>query len=117
MSLFSTLIREFQVTEVVDFTPGSGAACIAAIYQNVQYMGIPYNEAHEVWLTDLLHRIFIGLAVESDVGADKELINKTETFLARAVVQAKSLLPNKTQSAIGDSVTGCDDSDIECHNF
>ena len=113
VALISSLIRDFQVSEVVDFTPGSGAGCLAAIYSNVQYMGIPYNLAHETWLLDLLQRLFVALVLECDVGADKELIWKTKVHLERAVMAAKLYLPKKTQSVVGDSFTGGDDSDVE----
>ena len=103
VALISSLIRDFQVSEVVDFTPGSGAGCLAAIYSNVQYMGIPYNEAHETWLLELLQRLFVALVRECDVGAEKELISKTECYLARAVMSARHMLRGVT----GDILFHC----------
>ena len=106
------LIHDLQVAEVVDFPPGSGAACPAAFYSNVPYIGVPYNEAHETWLVDLMQKMFVGLVVESKVAADKELINKVQCYLNRAVEAAKHMLPKET-SAFGDSLTGEDDSDLD----
>ena len=43
VTLYSTLIHDFQVDNVVDLTPGSGAACLASLYSKVLYTGIAYN--------------------------------------------------------------------------
>ena len=110
---YSTLIRDFQVADIFDFTPGSGAACLAALYANVPYIGVPYNDEHEKWLTDTMTRIFIALVVEGEVGAEKDLIQKVEHYLSRAVEEAKHMLPKDDQSAYGDAFTGADDSDAE----
>ena len=40
-SLFSTLIRDFQVAKVVDATPCSGAACLASLYSKVRIAASP----------------------------------------------------------------------------
>ena len=100
------------MADIFDFTPGSGADCLAALYANVQYMGVPYNGEHEKWLTNWFQRLFIGLVVDGNVGADKELIAKVHQHLSRAVETAKHMLP-KDPSAIGDAFTGADDSNVE----
>ena len=76
-------------------------------------MGVPYNEAHEKRLLDLLQRMFVALVVDDKVGADKELIVKIKCYLNRAVEKARHMLPIKTGFASGDSFTGGDDSDKE----
>ena len=112
MNLFSTLIRDFHVAEVVDLTPGSGAACLAALYSHVHCTGVPYNAEHEKWLLEVLHRTFIALVVEDKVKTDKDLIQKVQQYLPKSVETAKRMLP-KYSPAIGDSFTGEGDSDIE----
>ena len=112
VTLLSTLIRDFHVAEVVDLTPGSGAACLAALYSHVHCTGVPYNAEHEKWLLEVLHRTFIALVVEDKVRADKDLTQKVQQYLPKSVETAKRMLP-KDSSAIGDSLTGDDDSDIE----
>ena len=112
VKLYSSLIREFNVADIFDFSPGSGAGCLAALYANVQYIGVPYNAEHEKWLNNIMESIFIALVVEDKVRADKELIAKVENYLSRAVDAAKHMLP-KDPSKIGDAFTGKDDSDNE----
>ena len=112
VKLYSSLIREFNVADIFDFSPGSGAGCLAALYANVQYIGVPYNAEHEKWLNNIMESIFIALVVEDKVRADKELIAKVKNYLSRAVDAAKHMLP-KDPSKIGDAFTGKDDSDNE----
>ena len=56
VSLFKTILRDFQVAEVVDLTPGSGAACLAALACDVFYIGFAHNDAHCEWLQDIIQR-------------------------------------------------------------
>ena len=108
----STLVRDFQVPDVVDLTPGSGAACIPALYSKVSYVGFVHNEAYEDWLLDLVQRMFVAMVLDSEVGADKELIKDVGTYLNRVAQVAKFMLPKET-SAFGDSLTGGNDSDAD----
>ena len=56
VSFYSTIMRDFQVADVVDVTPGSGAACLAAIKSDIFYIGLCVNEPHCDWLQDIVHR-------------------------------------------------------------
>ena len=109
VSLYSTLIRDFEVTNVVDLTPGSGAACIASLYSAVDYSGFCHNEAHQQWIQGLIRRVFVALVSNKKVEADREIVNNVQQYLQRAVEAAKQMLPKET-SAFGDSYTGDDDS-------
>ena len=73
---FSTLIRDFQIADVADVTPGSGAACLASLYSKVSYTGVAYNEKHEAWLRELLQRMFVSMVISNDVVADADLVKK-----------------------------------------
>ena len=110
VTLFSTIIRDFNVAAVVDMSPGSGAACLASLYSNVPYCGIAFNEKHETWLRDLLQKMFVAMVISNDVVADAELVKSVGTYLHRSAEVAKLMLP-KFAAAVGDSLTGVDDSD------
>ena len=112
VTLFSTVIRDFQVADVVDTTPGSGAACLASLYSKVPYCGIAWNEAHETWLDNLLQKMFVSMVISCDVVADGDLVKNAYTYLNRSAEAAKLLLP-KFAASIGDSFTGVDDSDAD----
>ena len=112
VTLFSTFIREFQIVDVVDSTPGSGAACLAALYSKVPYCGIAFNEAHETWLRELLQKMFVSMVISCDVVAEGDLVKNVGTYLNRSAEAAKLLLP-KFAASIGDSLTGVDDSDAD----
>ena len=110
VALFSTIIRDFQVANVVDATPGSGAACLASLYSKVPYSGIAFNEKHETWLRDLLQKMFVSMVISNDVVANADLVKNASTYLNRSAEAAKLMLP-KFAAVIGDSLTGDDDSD------
>ena len=49
-SLYIELRRDFQVTDVVDLTVGSGAAALGALSNKVHYFGVCVNHHHLVWV-------------------------------------------------------------------
>jgi 16S rRNA G966 N2-methylase RsmD len=96
VALFSAMMRDTGATRCVDLTPGSGAAAIAAISSGVQYVALCHNKAHELWLQNLLERIFLALVQEKQVvGIEKDLLDNVGKYLQRAVSAAKQLLPKK----------------------
>ena len=112
VTLYSTLIHDFQIDHVVDLTPGSGAACLASLYSKVLYTGIAFNEKHEEWLRHLLRRMFVAMVMSNHVVADAGLVQNVTTYLNYSPEVAKCMLP-KFAAAFGDSFTGVDDSDGE----
>ena len=110
VTFYSTLIRDFQIADVVDLTPGSGAACIASLYSKAPYTGIAFNEKHEEWLRNLLHRMFLSMVLSNDVVADTDLVKNVTTYLKRSADAATQMLPKFAPPAV-DSFTGEDDSD------
>ena len=112
VTLYSTLMHDFQIADVVDLTPGSGAACLASLYSKVLYTGIACNAKHEEWLRHLLRRLFVAMVMTNDVVADAGLVQNVTTYLNYSPEVAKCMLP-KFAAAFGDSFTGVDDSDGE----
>ena len=69
-------------TEILDWTPGSGAAAAAALHCGIKYEGICTNTAHKQWLDGLLDKAIYAVAVDSPesaaaVGASTQ-INSTQ---------------------------------------
>ena len=112
VTLFSTLYRDFQVADIVDLTPGSGAACIAALYTSIPYHAICQNEPHRQWLQGLIQRIYTAMVLHKEVATDKDLVKHVETYLQRTAAAARQMLP-KTGSAVADSTAGDDDGESE----
>ena len=67
VSLYSAILRDFQVADVVDLTPGSGAACLAALYSDIFYIGICHNEPHRDWLQVIIQRMFEAMVLNKSV--------------------------------------------------
>jgi hypothetical protein len=108
VALFSAMMRDTGATRCVDLTPGSGAAAIAAISSGVQYVALCHNKAHELWLQNLLERIFLALVQEKQVvGIEKDLLDNVGKYLQRAVSAAKQMLPKKL--AAFEQIEICDD--------
>ena len=112
VNFYSTLIRDFQIHDVVDLTPGSGAACIASLYSKAPYSGIAYNEKHEEWLRSLLAKMFLAMVVSNEVVAEQDLVKNVTTYLKLSADAATQMLPKFAPPAV-DSYTGKDDSDRE----
>ena len=100
------------MADVVDLTPGSGAACLAALWSSIPYIGLCRSQGHQKWLQDLLQRMFVAMVMTKQVRAEPELLKNITTYLQRSAEAAKLMLP-RDGSAVGDSFTGDDDSDVE----
>ena len=112
--LYSTLFLDFfQVADVVDLTPGSGAACLAALYGSIPYIGLCNSQGHQTWLQDLLQRMFVAMVFSKQVNAEPKLVKNVTTYLQRSAEAAKLMLPKGGSAIVGDSFTGDDDSDME----
>jgi 16S rRNA G966 N2-methylase RsmD len=110
VAFFSAMMRDTRATRCVDLTPGSGAAAVAAISSGVQYMGLCHNQAHQLWLQNLLERIFLALVQEKQVaGIEKDLLDNVGKYLQRAASAAKQLLPKNSKLAAFEPIVDCDD--------
>ena len=110
--LYPTLIRDLGVANVIDATPGSGAAALGALYAQVLYGGIAFNQRHLTWLEDLLQRAFVAMVLDKTVAADPALVGRVGQYLERAAQQARVLLPGKKPN-MADCASAEDDSDSE----
>jgi len=108
---YARLMKDFGATEVMDLTPGSGAAAIGALYQGIPYMAVCENEAQKEWLWTLLQKLFLAIVANKTVEVDAEVTKNVTMYLQRTVEAAKQYLPKGTPSAFGDSFTGDNDSD------
>ena len=118
IALHAAFFRDWNVNEVVDLTPGSGAAAVGALYSaNVKYLGVAWNEAHQKWLQKILQTMFVGLVHAKTIKKnDPEFVDvhpKIELRLKRTAEMGLKWLPRKHASALGDCIRGDDDSDID----
>ena len=112
---WTIFFAEFGATEIVDFTAGTGATAIAALYLGVHCRAFCHNASHQNWLQGLLQRNLLALTADKKLKApaDKELRSYVERYLLRAAEGARKLLPQESsavgdrRSAVGDN--NCDD--------
>ena len=111
VQLFSTLYSDLHVTDVVDVTPGSGAACVAAMYNSIPYYGFSINEKHRKWFLDHIQKAFLALVYSKEVAVDKGVFDNVKKYLQRSAEAAKHLLPSNTDFMDHDCEAGGDDSE------
>ena len=85
------------VTDVLDFTAGSGAAAAAALHCGIKYEGICVNADQKKWLDSLMDKAVYAVACDSPghaaaVGASTELVNSIKLFYQGTVKEAKRYL-------------------------
>ena len=112
VSIFISWVSDFEATEIVDLTPGSGAFAIAAIYSNKPYTGVCFNAAHRSWVEKFLDTIFVGIVASEKTIADDEVVESVKLYLKHSVEQATMLLP-KEPTALVECFAGADDSDLD----
>ena len=108
---YSTLMRDFGCSEVCDWTPGSGAACVAALYYGIPYTAFFQNAAHKEWFWNYIKRVFLAIVVEKkEKVVDADLAASVSRYLERSADSACQLLPRTTAPITVESHTGDNDS-------
>ena len=85
------------VTDVLDFTAGTGGAAAAALHCGIKYEGICVNADQKKWLESLMDKVVYAVACDSPehaaaVGASTELVNSIKLFYQGTVKEAKRYL-------------------------
>ena len=111
ISLYTALCRDFEVTEVVDLSIGSGAAAIGALYNQCHYVGVCYNNKHMVWVRRLLQQCFVALVSDGKTKVDGDIVNKVKQYFQRAVLTSRQWMPSHDKEVV--AACGNDDSDME----
>ena len=65
--MYIALFDDFEVTDVIDFSIGSGAAAIGAQYKQCHYFGVCYNNIHMFWVRRLLQESFLNLVADGSI--------------------------------------------------
>jgi len=108
---YSTLMRDFECGEVVDWTPGSGAACIAALYHGVPYTAFFQNAAHKDFVWNYIKRVFLAIVVEKkEKVVDADLAASVCRYLEQSADSARQLLPRTEPLKVQECQTGDNDS-------
>ena len=106
--VFSTFYRDIGATDVVDVTPGSGAACLASLYSGIPYFGFAINDKHKKWFMDIFQKAFLAMVLTKVVVVDKATFDNVGQYLQRSAEAARTLLPKDVQFL--ECLAGGDDS-------
>ena len=106
ISFWQTIMERHEVTQVVDFTPGSGALAVAASGA-MQCEGIAANNAHRDWLDSIVDRCVMHKAgheagYAERTGGDAEFCEKASRFFGGTMVEARRLLMPEVPDGDGD---------------
>ena len=55
--LYTVLLKEWKVNNVIDLSPGSGTLARACMAQGWPYLGVCKNLAHSSWLQNVLDEL------------------------------------------------------------
>ena len=111
VELWSSLFKSMGATDILDWTPGSGAAAAAALHCGIKYEGICTNSPHKKWLDGLLDKAIYAVAVDSPesaaaVGASPDFVNNIKVFFQGTVKEAKRFF--MSTSGEGNDVANVD---------
>ena len=117
VQLFKVLFAQFDVTHILDMTPGSGAAASAALAAGATYDGFCINAPHKQWLENLMDSAIFALAVEKDsaeaVGATQEHIDQIRMFFSATVKDARRYLGSDSGPPAEDDKEEPESSDAD----
>ena len=109
ISLYMTSCSDFEVTDVVDSSIGSGAVAICALYNQCHDVGVCYNNPNMVWVRCLLQQCFVVLVSDGKkTKVDGEIVKNN---VQRVVLASRQWLPSHSAKEAFDC--GLDDSGIE----
>ena len=92
------------VTDILDFTAGTGGAAAAALHCGIKYEGICVNAVQKRWLEGLMDKVVYAVACDSPehaaaVGASTELVNSIKLFYQGTVKEARRYLVAQSSDA------------------
>ena len=79
--LCKALCKDFEVTDVVDSSIGSGAVAICALYNQCHDVGVCYNNPNMVWVRRLLPQCFVALVSDGKTKVDGEIVKNMFSVL------------------------------------
>ena len=96
LDVWISLFKNMAATEILDLTPGSGVAAVAALHCGIKYEGCCTNAAHKQWLDGLLDKAIYAVAAESlesaaAVGASADYVNNIKRFFPRDRQRSEAL--------------------------
>ena len=110
VKLYSTFYPDLEITDIVDLSPGSGAASIAAMYNEVPYFGISSNAKYSKWFQDHLQKVFLALVYNEEISVEKSVSKNVGQYLQRSAEAAVCLLPEDDKTFLA-CANGADDSE------
>ena len=107
ISLYMTSCSDFEVTDVVDSSIGSGAVAICALYDQCHDVELVFTRTW-FWVRCLLQQCFMALVSDGKTKVDGSIVKNN---VQRVVLASRQWLPSHSaREAFG---CGQDDSDME----
>ena len=99
ISMYIALFGDFEVTDVIDLSIGSGAAAIGAQYKQCQYFGVCYNNNHMFWVRRLLRESFLNLVADGSINVDRAIVKNVKQYFQHNVLESRQWRPSQDMVA------------------
>ena len=109
VELFLALFRDLNTVQVLDLTPGSGAAAMAALILRICYEGIAMNAGHANWLNRILDKAMFAVIADADDEESKKMQADVMTHCSALIDEARGLM----YSDMGDPSDDAEESQEE----
>ena len=124
--MYIALLGDFEVTDVIDLSIGSGAAAIGAQYKQCQYFGVCYNNNNMCWVRRLLQESFLNLVADGSINVDRAIVKNVKQYFQHTVLESRHWRPSHDTEDFHNLVSECrrtsndcgrDDSDSETEDM
>ena len=117
--MYIALFGDFEVTDVIDLSIGSGAAAIGAQYKQCQYFGVCYNNNHMFWVRRLLQESFLNLVADGSINVDRAIVKHVKQYFQHTVLESRHWRPSHDTEDFQRTSNDCgrDDSDSETEDL
>ncbi len=92
IDMFLALFKDLNVHHVLDLTPGSGAAAMAALIMRIGYEGIAMNVGHANWLNRILDKAMFAIIADATDEETKKIQKDVMSHFSAQIEEARDFL-------------------------
>lgn len=89
---YVALFKDFSAESILDVTPGSGAAAMAAAILGIHYEGLAMNASHANWLDRIVEKAMYAIIIDSKDERFKPIKAELGQYFSEQVAEARLFL-------------------------
>ena len=86
------MFKDFSAESILDVTPGSGAAAMAAAILGIHYEGLAMNASHANWLDRIVEKAMYAIIIDSKDERFKPIKAELGQYFSEQVAEARLFL-------------------------